>query len=309
MNPWTAGRLLPRRRPNVLLARSHEETHVNPWTAGRLLPGRHPKILFGWGYEDPRVELEAFPPGGRVLAIAAAGETVSALAGAGFDVTGVDINPVQLDYGRARLAGAPAVTGSAERLLAAGRAVLRGLDPRWRPHNVAEALRQGDLTPLLASKRLRGLLACGLAPLGLVLRPGFRRSIPPRLDQVLLNRLRRGLRDRPAANPWAWRLLTGRDELATAPEPRHARLIHTDVATHLEQVPRGWYQGVSLSNILDGPDATYAARLERALAHALKPGAVVVLRSFREPAPRQDAGPVDRAMLWGVVEIRRMGAS
>ena len=281
---------------------------MNPWTAGRLLPGRRPRVLFGWGYEDPRVELAAFSPRGRVLAIAAAGETVSALASAGHEVTGVDINPVQLEYCRRRLAGAPAVAGSAERLLAAGRAVLRGLDPRWRPGSVAAALRRGDVAELLESKRLRALLAAGLAPLGFVLRPGFRQAVPPRLDRVLLARLRRGLLDRPAENPWAWRLLTGRDELAAEPGPQHARLVHDDVATHLEQMPRGWYSGVSLSNILDGPDASYRARLESALRHALAPGAVVVLRSFREPSPGEDAGPADRSMLWGVVRVRKMGA-
>lgn len=267
---------------------------MNPWEGRR-------RLLFGWGYEDPDVEVRAFPRG-RVLAIAAAGETVSALARAGFEVTGVDINPVQLAYCRARLAGAPAAAGSAERLLAAGRAVLRGLDPRWR--RMEPVIRHGDPAALLASRRLRGLLAAGLAPLGLLL-PGFRHAIPPRLDRVLLTRLRRGLgRHAPANNPWAWRLLAGRDELAgdlRAP----ATLVHADVADHLEQVPRGWYDGISLSNILDGPDPRYASRLEKAVRHALRPGGVVVSRSFRQPRPGEDPGPADRSMLWGVIEVRR----
>ncbi|GHE92648.1 hypothetical protein GCM10017786_26650 [Amycolatopsis deserti] len=264
---------------------------MNPWAGRRSL-------LFGWGYEDPDVELRAFPRG-RVLAIAAAGETVAALARAGFEVTGVDINPVQLAYCRDRLAGAPARPGRAERLLAAGRAVLRTLDSRWRRID----LREGDPAELLDSRRLRGLLATGLAPLGLLL-PAFAHAIPPRLDRVLLARLRRGLGHLPADNPWAWRLLTGRDELAPDTRAR-ATLIHADVADHLEQVPRGWYDGISLSNILDGPDARYAARLDDAVWHALRPGGVVVSRSFREPRPGEDAGPRDRSMLWGVVDVRR----
>ncbi|WP_051362735.1 BtaA family protein [Amycolatopsis thermoflava] len=266
---------------------------MNPWAGRRGL-------LFGWGYEDPDVELRVLPRG-RVLAIAAAGETVSALARAGYEVTAVDINPTQLAYCRDRLAGAPATTGRAERLLTAGRAALRALDPRWR--RVDEVLRDGDPVALLESRRLQGLLAAGLAPLGLLL-PAFRHAIPPRLDRVLLARLRRGLAHAPADNPWAWRLLAGRDEL-TRDTRAAATLVHADVAEHLEQAPRGCYDGISLSNVLDGPDAGYAARLAAAVRHALRPGGVVVSRSFREPRPGEDPGPPDRSMLWGVVEVRR----
>jgi hypothetical protein len=40
------------------------------------------------------------------------------------EVTAIDINPVQLDYARARLAGAPAVTGTAEGVMGLGRGAM-----------------------------------------------------------------------------------------------------------------------------------------------------------------------------------------
>ncbi|MEU2627920.1 DUF3419 family protein, partial [Kitasatospora sp. NPDC007106] len=97
-----------------------------PWQDGRLTagPAGRPRVLFGRMYEDPAVELSVFPPpGARVLCIASAGDTAAALAAAGYEVTAIDLNPVQLAYARARLeGGAPALTGTAERLTGLGRA-------------------------------------------------------------------------------------------------------------------------------------------------------------------------------------------
>jgi hypothetical protein len=44
--------------------------------------------------------------------------------------------------------------------------------------------------------------------------------------------------------------------------------------------------------------------------HAAAPGSLVVLRSFREPQPvaRTNHAAEDRAMLWGVVDIRQASA-
>ena len=64
-----------------------------PW-----LRGSGPRVLFGRMYEDPEIELAAFAPGSRVLAIASAGDTAAALAQAGHQVTAIDINPAQLEY-------------------------------------------------------------------------------------------------------------------------------------------------------------------------------------------------------------------
>src|SRR5687767_14536666 len=95
------------------------------WDQGRFDRRGGPRnILFGSMYEDPTVEAEAFPPGGRVLAIASAGCTARSLAARGHDVVAVDINPIQLAYARRRLAGQPAEVGTAERVMAALRRLL-----------------------------------------------------------------------------------------------------------------------------------------------------------------------------------------
>ncbi|GAA2808013.1 DUF3419 family protein [Kitasatospora sp. CM 4170] len=314
---------------------------ATPWAEGRLLTvqPRCPRILFGRMYEDPAVELAAFPPpgaGARVLCIASAGDTAAALAAAGHQVTAVDLNPAQLDYARARLHyGAPAVAGAAERLLSAGRAAAGALLPAWRPSELERFLRLDDPAEqgehwrrTLDGPGLRLLLTAALRPAGALavgLRPAFRCVVPHRFDTVLRARLARGLARHPnAANPWAWRLLLGRErpgpdplgapdlpaasrEVATADAAVAVpvvRLLIADVVEHLERSPAGHYDAVTLSNVLDGPGPAFARRLRAAVRHAVRPGGVAVLRSIREPGP---AGPgaaaEDRSLLWGVVRV------
>ncbi|MFF2043607.1 DUF3419 family protein [Kitasatospora sp. NPDC058170] len=303
-----------------------------------------PRVLFGRMYEDPAVELAAFPPpGARVLCIASAGDTAGVLAAAGYRVTAVDLNPVQLAYARARLEdGAPAVAGSAERLLAAGRAAAGAVLPAWRPAALERFLRLDDPAEQarhwhreLDGPGLRLLLGGVLRPAGALVggvRPAFCGVLPRRADTVLRTRLRRGLTRYPnAANPWAWRLLLGREpvggEPALAPplgrepvgggrpdgEPSAragtpaVRLLAGDVVEHLERSPNGAYDAVTLSNVLDGPGAAFAHRLREAVRHAVRPGGVAVLRSIREPGPGgPGAAAEDRSMLWGVVRVVRL---
>src|SRR5205807_2090348 len=79
---------------------------TTPWERGRLDARRgKPRLLFGRMYEDSDVEAEVLPATGRVFCIASAGSTSMALAARGLAVTAVDINPAQVDYVRARLAG------------------------------------------------------------------------------------------------------------------------------------------------------------------------------------------------------------
>ncbi|MEU9075122.1 DUF3419 family protein [Kitasatospora sp. NPDC048538] len=315
-----------------------------PWADGRLLSlqPRRPGLLFGRMYEDPGVELAAFPaPGARVLCIASAGDTAAALAAAGHRVTAVDLNPAQLAYARARLtAGAPAATGAAERLLALGRAAAATALPAWRPAALERFLRLDDPAAQarhwhrhLDGPGLRLLLGAALRPAGALaggLHPAFRAVLPRRFDTVLRARLARGFARHPNAdNPWAWRLLLGRElpvggplvagppagELPVGAPPGHdqgggappVRLLRGDVLGHLERSPVGSYDAVTLSNVLDGPDQAFARRLRAAVRHAVRPGGVAVLRSIREPGP---AGPgaaaEDRCPLWGVVRVVRL---
>ncbi|MGF1426664.1 DUF3419 family protein [Kitasatospora sp. LaBMicrA B282] len=284
-------------------------------------------------YEDPAVELAAFPPpGARVLCIASAGDTAAALANAGYQVTAIDLNPAQLAYARRRLtSAAPPVTGSAERLLAAGRTAAATALPAWRPAALERFLRLDDPAAQahhwhrhLDGTGLRLLLGGTLRPAGTLaaLRPAFRGVLPARFDAVLRERLARGFARHPnAANPWAWRLLLGRELpgaaplSSTAPGSRAAllssvapvRLLAGDAVEHLERSPAGSYHAVTLSNILDGPGPAFAHRLRSAVRHAVRPGGVAVLRSIREPGP---AGPgaaaADRSLLWGVVTVVRL---
>jgi S-adenosylmethionine:diacylglycerol 3-amino-3-carboxypropyl transferase len=302
-----------------------------PWAAGRLSAGRRPQLLFGWMYEDHGVELAAFPPASRVLAIASAGDTVAALARAGHRVTAVDVNPVQLGYARARLAGAPAVPGVAERILAAGRVAAGAVLAGWRPAAMERFLRLADPAGQadwwrreLDRPALRGLLAAALRPAGLLacgLRGGLRAAIPPRLDVALRRRVAAGVARYPnAGNPWAWRLLLGRDPAdpagpadpvgaaGAAPGPAPAvEWRHADVVRHLRDVPAGWYDAATLSNVLDGPSPAFADQLRAALRHGVRPGGPVVLRTFRARPVLPGQLVADRSLLWGAVTLLRSG--
>jgi hypothetical protein len=269
------------------------------------------RVLFGRMYEDHGVELAAFPPGARVLAIASAGDTAAALARAGHDVTAVDVNPVQLRYARGRLAGAPAVAGTAERVLAAGRRVAAALSPGWRPAALRRFLELDDPAAQAAWWRAeldrpawRGLLALALHPAGplAALLPADPRTLlrRDRLDAVLRRRLAAGLARYPnATNPWAWRLLLGRDRPGPPDPPPvpPVRWVRADVVDHLHDVPEGWYGAATLSNVLDGAPPGTPARLAGALRHGVR--GPVVLRSLTPHPPLPGRPLPDRSLLWG----------
>jgi hypothetical protein len=294
-----------------------------PWSQGRILagPGRGPRLLFGRMYEDPRIELAAFPAApARVLCIASAGDTAAALAGAGYEVTAVDVNPVQLRYAEARLYdGAPVATGAAELMLAAGRRTGAALLLAWQPASLAGFLALEDPAAQLTwwhrrldSRGLRLLMGAALRPAGALtatLAPGFRACVPPRFDTVLRERIRRTIARHPNAdNPLLAALFLG-----SAPRnvrvPRGAvRFLRADVAEHLETVPVRSYDAVTLSNVLDGPGRPFARRLRAAVERAVRPGGVAVLRSVREASgPATDVAAAERCPLWGTVRTRRIG--
>ncbi|GID09954.1 DUF3419 family protein [Actinocatenispora rupis] len=284
------------------------------WRAGWLTAGRGARLLFGRTYEDPAVELAAFGAPCRVLAVASAGDTAAALAAAGHRVTAIDINPVQLRYAERRLAGAAPRDGQAERLLAAGRTVLRTLAPEWRPARLAPFLRLRDPDRQVAwwDGRLDGTaLRLALRPLRLaapVVRPALAAALPPRFDDVLRDRLRDTLSRHPNAdNTWLRRLLLGP---GTAPLIAPVdRFVPGDLVAHLAAGPPDRYDAVALSNIADGAGVHFGQRLADALRHGVRRGGRVVLRSFGTTVPLpadlgwRDVTGSERCPLWGVVSV------
>lgn len=285
------------------------------WEAGRLDAGRGPpRVLFGRMYEDPAIERAAFHPGGRVFCIASAGCTAMHLSPY-HDIVAVDINPVQLSYAKNRIEGAPMVRGTAEQVMRIGRALLplagwrRSTlaafldldDPAaqqtfWKAHLDTQRFRAG-LDTLLSVTALRSAYA-----------PDLLASLPRHFGSVMRARMERCFRIHPnRRNPYAHALLAG--ELiaeAVPPEARRIELIQSDAATYLEHVPPRSFRGFTLSNILDGASAAYRARLFRAVQRAAAPDAVVVLRSFREPARELESNVAarDSSFLWGIVDVR-----
>jgi SAM-dependent methyltransferase len=300
-----------------------------PW-----LRGSGPRVLFGRMYEDPEIELAAFAPGSRVLAIASAGDTAAALAQAGHQVTAIDINPAQLEYARARMTGAPAVAGTLETRQRAVRRVVAAVVPAWRPEQIEPFLRLDDPAAQavwwrtrLDVARLRLLAAAGLGAVRWIMYVRHRKframarerlGGPSRFSRSgarLLDRFGAGVARHPnATNPYAWRLFLGREcpayrDPCPLPNPGAVRFLVGDVATHLQEVPPGTYDAVTLSNVLDGPGPGYRDRLLRAAHAAVRPGGVLVLRSMRQPPlhlPPESTNRAtqDRSMLWDTVLVQ-----
>jgi DoxX-like family/Protein of unknown function (DUF3419) len=300
--------------------RAWRDGEANPWSRGRLdgRPGP-PQLLFGRMHEDWRVEAAAFPSGGRIFCIASSGDTALALAARGFRVTAVDLNPAQIAYLRSRLAGGPPRPGVVEGQLAFARRFFPLLG--WRRRDLRAFLELSDPSRQIAfwrvrldTRRLRAALRIGFSPI--LLRATHARELvdwlPPRFDRILRGRLERTWARHPnLENPFAWRLFLGEEapaarasEAGTAPAPLDA-IETADAADFLAAGPAGRFDGFTLSNIFDAAPPAYAERLRAALRHAAAPGAVLVVRSFREPADARAAEGAagDRGVLWGSVEV------
>lgn len=303
----------------IVAGRGEGEETESPWRRGRLDDrSGPPQLLFGRMHEDWRVEAAVFPPAGRVLCIASSGCTAGALAARGFRVTAVDVNPVQIEYARARLAGAPARDGVAERWMARLRRGLPLLGLRERDLRAFLALADpAEQTRVwrerLVTRRFRAALRCALHPAALRLSHGARfvRALPPRFDRIVRGRLERTWATHPNRdNPYAWRLLLGEDPPAGESEPAipaKVELVCADAAEYLESCPSASFDGFSLSNVLDAAPPAYRERLLAAVRRASAPGAVLVLRSFWEPADPAAAewAARDRSLLWGGIEVVR----
>jgi S-adenosylmethionine:diacylglycerol 3-amino-3-carboxypropyl transferase len=263
-------------------------------------------------YEDSAVELTAFAPASRVFCIASAGCTAFDLAASGHDVTAVDVNPAQVDYVRRRLEGDAPKRGAIDQRLdrlrrlatALGwrRAVLERFCSLERPEAQLELWRS-----TLDTRRFRLALAAAFSPSWLrrVYGTPFVAVLPPRFDVILRRRLERGFGRHPnALNPYAALLLLGRPREAI---PAPLTLVAADAAEFLESCAPRSFDAFSLSNILDGADEAYGARLFAAVRRAAGSGAVSMLRSFREPAGGDEAerAAEDRALIWGSIRVDR----
>lgn len=285
------------------------------WQGGRIdRRAGAPELLFGQMYEDSAVELKTFVPGRRVFCIASAGCTAFDLAARGDDVTAVDVNPAQIAYVRRRLVGGAMERGRVDGRLDRLRRLARALG--WTRAALERfcALDQTDeqlefWRRRLDTRRLRFALAVAFSPI--LLRRAydsrFVRVLPARFDRVLGRRLERGFGRHPnAANPYASALLLGRPRDTTTAAPLALETI--DAADFLEACPPRSFDGFTLSNILDGADEDYGARLFAAVRRAAAPGAVVILRSFREPADDEETlrAAEDRALIWGSIRVERL---
>ncbi len=272
-------------------------------------------VVFGRMYEDAAIEGRVLPMG-RVLCIASAGDTAFQLAETGRDVVAVDLNAAQVHYVRARLDGAPAEPGSVERMLGRARRLLALT--AWRRPDLARfcaltdpAQQQRQWCLDFDTPTFRAVLGVSLSPLSVKAAgfAAFTRGVGARFDTLMRERLLEGLgRHVNRDNPYLRALLLG--ELGSVPGAAARSRVEvtcTDVAEFLESSPAGSFDGFALSNVLDGANAEYCARLAAAVRHASAPGAVAVWRTFRpgQTKSEREWAARDRSMLWGGLRVTR----
>ena len=295
------------------------DSNLTAWNAGRFDGRRRDtQLLFGQMYEDPCIEIDAFAGKERIFCIASAGCTAIALAAVGHQVTAVDVNTAQISYVEARLRGGDVKEGKADQLLARGRRFLPLFG--WREPVLRQFLELENLAEQiefweahLNTLRWRCMLDLFLhrSLLQIVYASGFTDSLPQHFGRKVRQRIERNWRTHAnRSNPYAWRLLIGRQNgpSKVVSPGIDLRLTCADAATYLEDCPSDHFDGFTLSNIFDGASTEYRSRLLNAIGRTAAGGAVVVRRSFGEPADAQEEhwATRDKAMLWGSVSVTKI---
>jgi hypothetical protein len=312
-----------------------------PWVTGRLGRfGRGQRLLFGATYEDPAIEIAAFDGCNSVVCIAGAGDLARALAEAGFSVTALDINQKQIDYAKARSNGAPFRRGSAERIMALGRMLLRPAG--WSSSRMATLANStstnaqvavwNSLTSGFSGFVLRVLLSP--AKLAAAFRPEFVSLVGAGFAPRLVLTLRAALENVPnCENPFASLLFLGEPlKLSTRQQSErnnNPNFLCADILAHLSSVPSGSFDAAAMSNIGDGAPESFRVELDRALRHALKPGAPITVRtmgnvaslssntllgtlastktgplSTTRSASAKELAATDRSLIWSGLEVQ-----
>jgi S-adenosylmethionine:diacylglycerol 3-amino-3-carboxypropyl transferase len=263
-----------------------------PWVTGRLGRfGTGQRLLFGATYEDPAIEIGAFADCKTVICIAGAGDLARSLAEAGFVVTALDINQKQIDYALARSNGGAFRRGSAERIMALGRLLLRPAG--WSSKRMATLANSATteeqlalwntLTTGFSGFVLRVLLSP--AKLAAAFRPEFVSLVGQGFASRLVSTLRSSLANVPnTANPFASLLFQGIPAHAAQPKQtgkdNNPQFLCANILTYLSAVPPGSFDAAAMSNIGDGAPESFREELDRALRRALKPGAPVTVRTM-----------------------------
>ena len=226
-------------------------------------------VMFGWTHEDAAIELAAFAGRRRVFCIAGGGCTALRLASAGHEVTAVDINPAQVEYFRGRASGAPSKAGRVEELMARARAGFPIVG--WTRSRVREFLQFDDpdaqseyWNRVLDTRRWRLALRALLSPrlLRIAYAAPLVAALPDDFSGGIRGRLARGFAVHAnRSNPYAWRMLEGAAPFDPDPGPQEIRLACGDAASFLESCAPGSFDAFALSNILDGAEPEYGARL------------------------------------------------
>jgi S-adenosylmethionine:diacylglycerol 3-amino-3-carboxypropyl transferase len=279
-----------------------------PWLTGRLGRfGTGQRLLFGATYEDPQIEIAKFDGCQTIVCIAGAGDLARSLAAAGFSVTALDLNQKQIDYAIARSNGGEFRRGSAERIMALGRLLLRGAG--WstsRMNALAKSATTNEqvaiwhsLTSGVSGLVLRVLLSP--ARLAAAFRPEFVSLVGVGFASRLIETLTVAMANVPNCdNPFAQLLFLGRPAPLSEGKANkvNPRFVCADILSFLSSLSPGSLDAAAMSNIGDGAPESFRVELDRELRRALKPGAPVTVRTM---------GNVDS--LSSMVQLGTLGAN